>query len=86
MGSNGKRDAVGQQIDAAAEVMDRVEDESDRLGITDGELLHMVLMTWIDRKVDHGLVRREDPRVEDVTKALAGMSAEVAFRREVADA
>jgi len=86
MGSNGKRDAVGQQIDAAAEVMDRVEAEARRLGVTDGHLLHMVLMTWIDRHADDGLMRRSDPRVDVICRAMAEMQGEAEFLRDYSEA
>lgn len=86
MGSNGKRDPVGQQIDAATEILARIEAEAERLDVTDGNMLHMVVLAWFDCLASDGLVRREDPRLDRITAAVAEMQAEAEFVRDHSEA
>lgn len=68
-------DRVGNLLASADRILDVLESESRRLGGSQGELIHMLVMTWVDRLAARGLLDRERPEVETVTTAIATLSA-----------
>jgi hypothetical protein len=76
------REIEDATIAAADEIYAAVEAHAERIGVVPCEVLHLVVMTWIDKLADQRLARRNDPRIEHITNAMANISGEAKARAE----
>lgn len=84
-------DDIGRCIDAAAvlyELARRYTTEleahaHDKDDVTLGALIHLVVVTWIDRLADEGLTDRESTESQMISEAMARIAARADAAREI---
>lgn len=72
-----RREHQDRLMAAATTVRTSVTHECARLTLGEGELLHMVVMTWVNDYVDAGLIGEDDEDVDAVTKAMADLAGKL---------
>ena len=74
---------VAPLLAAADRIYKHVVDECKTTSLFDEpELLHMLVMTWVNSYVDAGLIEGKDPSVDKVTTSMANLSGKLRFIRE----
>lgn len=87
--SENEGDDVDEMIKFSSAVMDATEAFSKKLnptkapsGVSDGSLTHLVVITWIDRLCDRGLIskKRANAVAERIGREMADLDAEQKHR------